>query len=300
MKFTGALFGPLMMAVAMALFAVNDAALKWLSVEGGLPLFQILLIRSLAITLIMLIVCTVSIGWRRLTLELRKPAYLLFGLAEVAVAFPYIYALKLLPLQTAQPIIKLNPLFAVLLGLLFFGQKSNWLRWIAIGLGLSGVLAIVDPFGGFAVSWLVLLPMLSALILGSRDAVTNRFGTRLNPFVVAFSMGWTMAVATSIAQAFNVDGTWQPLSVELIQVIALLCVVTPAAYVTRVLAIQRGEMSAIAPMVYTGMLWAMLFGVVIFGDPLGWGQVLGAAMIACGGLILIWFDRPRLAADAKP
>ena len=300
MRSVGALFGPLMMALAMALFAINDAALKWLSVEGGLPLFQILLIRSLAITLIMAALCVGIIGWRQLIVEARKPAYLLFGLAEVAVAFPYIYALKLLPLQTAQPIIKLNPLFAVLLGLLFFGQKSNWLRWLAIGLGLAGVMAIVDPFGGFAVSWLIVLPMLSALILGSRDAVTNRFGTRLNPFVVAFSMGWTMAVATAVAQAFEVDGVWQPLSFELMQIIALLCVVTPAAYVTRVLAIQRGEMSAIAPMVYTGMLWAMLFGVIIFGDPLGWGQVIGAAMIACGGLLLIWFDRTKTPKHAKP
>ena len=153
MKLTGALFGPLMMAVAMALFAVNDAALKWLSVGGGLPLFQILLIRSVAITLIMLVVCIVSIGWRRLTLELRKPAYLLFGLAEVAVAFPYIYALKLLPLQTAQPIIKLNPLFAVLLGLLFFVKNRT---------GYDGL-----PSASVSLaSWPLLIRLVDSLLVG--------------------------------------------------------------------------------------------------------------------------------------
>ena len=281
---------PLLMAVAVAFFAVNDAAIKWLSVRDGLPLFQILVVRSAFITVIFFCICLASLGWRKFLIEAFKPGYLLYATSEVVMAVPYIYALKLLPLQTAQPIVQLSPLFAVLIGVLFLGRRSNWQRWLAIGLGFSGVMAIVNPVGGFDVSWLVFLPMVTAFVAGLRDAVTNRFGAKLNPLVIAFSMAWTILVAMAAAQIYEFDGAWQPIGGTAMVVLAVLCGVVSIGYVARVIAIQRSEISVIAPIFYTGMIWAMLFGAIIFGDPIGLGQVLGAGLIAVGGLILVWFD----------
>ena len=281
---------PLLMAVAVAFFAVNDAAIKWLSVRDGLPLFQILVVRSAFITVIFFCICLASLGWRKFLIEAFKPGYLLYATSEVVMAVPYIYALKLLPLQTAQPIVQLSPLFAVLIGVLFLGRRSNWQRWLAIGLGFSGVMAIVNPVGGFDVSWLVFLPMVTAFVAGLRDAVTNRFGAKLNPLVIAFSMAWTILVAMGAAQICEFDGAWQPIGGTAMVVLAVLCGVVSIGYVARVIAIQRSEISVIAPIFYTGMIWAMLFGAIIFGDPIGLEQVLGAGLIAVGGLILVWFD----------
>ena len=284
------LLAPLPMAVAVAFFALNDAGIKWLSVRDGLPLFQILVVRNAFITVIFFCICLASLGWQKFLVEAFKPGYFLYAMSEVVMALPYIYALKLLPLQTAQPIVQLSPLFAVLIGVLFLGRRSNWQRWLAIGFGFSGVLAIVNPVGGFDVSWLIFLPMVTAFVAGLRDAVTNRFGAKLNPLVVAFSMAWTILAVMGVAQIFEIDGAWQPIDGTAMIVFAVLCGAVSIGYVARVIAIQHSEISVIAPIFYTGMIWAMLFGAIVFGDPIGLGQVLGAGLIAVGGLILIWFD----------
>lgn len=284
------LLAPLLMAVAVAFFALNDAGIKWLSVRDGLPLFQILVVRNAFITVIFFCICLASLGWQKFLVEAFKPGYFLYAMSEVVMALPYIYALKLLPLQTAQPIVQLSPLFAVLIGVLFLGRRSNWQRWLAIGFGFSGVLAIVNPVGGFDVSWLIFLPMVTAFVAGLRDAVTNRIGAKLNPLVVAFSMAWTILAVMGVAQIFEIDGAWQPIDGTAMIVFAVLCGAVSIGYVARVIAIQHSEISVIAPIFYTGMIWAMLFGAIVFGDPIGLGQVLGAGLIAVGGLILIWFD----------
>lgn len=284
------LLAPLLMAVAVAFFALNDAGIKWLSVRDGLPLFQILVVRNAFITVIFFCICLASLGWQKFLVEAFKPGYFLYAMSEVVMALPYIYALKLLPLQTAQPIVQLSPLFAVLIGVLFLGRRSNWQRWLAIGFGFSGVLAIVNPVGGFDVSWLIFLPMVTAFVAGLRDAVTNRFGAKLNPLVVALSMAWTILAVMGVAQIFEIDGAWQPIDGTAMIVFAVLCGAVSIGYVARVIAIQHSEISVIAPIFYTGMIWAMLFGAIVFGDPIGLGQVLGAGLIAVGGLILIWFD----------
>ena len=284
------LLAPLLMAVAVAFFALNDAGIKWLSVRDGLPLFQILVVRNAFNTVIFFCICLASLGWQKFLVEAFKPGYFLYAMSEVVMALPYIYALKLLPLQTAQPIVQLSPLFAVLIGVLFLGRRSNWQRWLAIGFGFSGVLAIVNPVGGFDVSWLIFLPMVTAFVAGLRDAVTNRFGAKLNPLVVALSMAWTILAVMGVAQIFEIDGAWQPIDGTAMIVFAVLCGAVSIGYVARVIAIQHSEISVIAPIFYTGMIWAMLFGAIVFGDPIGLGQVLGAGLIAVGGLILIWFD----------
>ena len=132
--------------------------------------------------------------------------------------------------------------------------------------------------------------MVTAFVAGLRDAVTNRFGAKLNPLVVALSMAWTILAVMGVAQIFEIDGAWQPIDGTAMIVFAVLCGAVSIGYVARVIAIQHSEISVIAPIFYTGMIWAMLFGAIVFGDPIGLGQVLGAGLIAVGGLILIWFD----------
>ena len=81
-----------------------------------------LVVRNAFITVIFFCNCFASLGGPKFLIEAFKPGCVLYAMSDVVMTFPYIYALKLLPLQTAQPMVQLRPLFAVLRNVLFLGR----------------------------------------------------------------------------------------------------------------------------------------------------------------------------------
>ena len=87
-----------------------------------------------------------TVGVRAL-LRVRWPLHLLRGVLGVAMMAAFVYALRTLPLSTAYAIIFVAPLLVTAMSVPFLGEQVGPRRWIAIAIGLVGVLVVLRPTG---------------------------------------------------------------------------------------------------------------------------------------------------------
>ena len=290
------LTGALLMMVAMAAFTVNDTILK--SMAGDVPLYQLLFLRGIATSLAIGV-----IAWRRGVFRHRpsrgdRNAIGLRSLAEVAATYFYLVALFHMPLANVSAILQALPLTITLGAALFLGDRLGWRRMLAIAAGFCGVLLIVRPGAeGFTVHSLSALA--SVALATVRDLSTRRL-TRETPSLMV-----TFTTSAGVMAAFGVASIWQPweaMQPREVALISLSAVVTVVGYLLSVMVMRVGEVSFVAPFRYTGLIWALGLGWVVFGD---WPKaltLLGAAIVVGSGLFTLYREaragRKRSAARA--
>ena len=135
--------GALYMMGSMTAFTLNDACMKLVS--GQLPLFQAVALRSFPVILFL-----GFMAWRggvfRTPIERRDKILIAVRTAvELAAAYFFISALFHLPIADVTAILQALPLTVTLAGAMFLGEPVGWRRLLAIVVGFSGVLLIVQP-----------------------------------------------------------------------------------------------------------------------------------------------------------
>jgi drug/metabolite transporter (DMT)-like permease len=158
-------------------------------------------------------------------------------------------------------------------------------------IGLLGVaVAIRPPFlTGEPLHWAMLLPLVTALGNAAYQLLTRRLAAVDDPRTTFVHTSLAACALTAVAQPF----VWQPAPLSDVPWMLLLGALGALGHCLLVLAFARAPASVLAPMSYTQLVWAGLAGVVVFGDwPDGW-TLLGAAVIAVGGVLVALPDRSR-------
>ncbi|OWU84644.1 membrane protein [Oceanicola sp. 22II-s10i] len=277
--------GALLMMGAMALFTLNDTCTKLLS--GDLPMSQIITLRGILTS-----VGTALIAWRMRAFAHRLNRrdailVLLRTLAEVGGAYFFITALFNMPLANVTAVLQSAPLAVTLAAAVFLGEKVGWRRLVAIGIGFCGVLLIVRPgpegFNLFAINALI-----SVMFVTARDLFTRRLSRAVPSMLVSFAtaVGVTLFFAVSA-----IGDTWVPLDTRAVGLIGTSAAALLFAYLCSVAAMRAGELSFVTPFRYTGLIWALLLGLVAFGDWPTWPTLLGAAIVVGSGLFMLYRER---------
>jgi drug/metabolite transporter (DMT)-like permease len=201
-------------------------------------------------------------------------------------------ALKYLPLTDATAIGFASPLFTVALAAVWLRENVGWRRWLGVGIGLLGVLvALRPPFltDGSPMHWAAILPLGTAAMFAVYQILTRRLATIDDPRTTILHTGFAAAVATSLAQPL----VWIWPGAFDWGLLVMLGVLGALGHGLLVLAYSRAPVSLLAPLSYTQLVWAALAGVLVFGDwPDGW-TLLGAAVIAAGGILVALPERRR-------
>jgi drug/metabolite transporter (DMT)-like permease len=130
------------MTLAMLAFALTDMSIKLLA--GALPLGQVMLPLCLPGAVIFAIWARLQ-GHRWLSPVAADAPVMLRNLAEMLATVGFVSALALIPLSTLSAVIQANPLLVTLGAAFFLGEEVGWRRWLAIFVGLFGVLLIIRP-----------------------------------------------------------------------------------------------------------------------------------------------------------
>ncbi|MDP6707137.1 MAG: DMT family transporter [Alphaproteobacteria bacterium] len=266
-------------ALSVVLFACMDATVKWLSADYSIV--QLLFFRSVFALIPLAYLMHRSGGWsqlktRRPGLQLARSAVGLVSMGALFLAFAN------LPLADAVAIAFAGPLFLTLLSIPFLGERVGPRRWAAVGVGFLGILLIARPGAGvFGLA--ALLPLIGAL--GSAVAmilVRHLSRTDTNAAII-FYHAVVCILATGAALPFfwtmPAPGDWLPL--------IALGVVGGTAQIFMTQAFRLGEVGAIAPFKYTSIVFAILFGYLVFGDvPDAW-TLAGAVVVIASGLYIL-------------
>jgi len=282
--------GIVAMVPAVALFTLMDAGLKLLAPHY--PAMQVTALRSLASLPLVLAL----VAWRSsfaAMLEVRWSLNLLRGALGIAMLAAYVFGLRQLPLTEAYALFFVAPLLITALSVPLLGERVDAARWLAILVGLSGVLVILRPSGPGMLT-LGGLAVLGAAICYAVSAIAIRIIGRTDS--VESLMFWLISLlaAGSTALAWP---HWQPLRAADAWVIAGVGITGFCGQLGVTYAFRNGEASAIAPFEYTSLAWVIGLDRVLWHTTPDRYTLLGAGLIIASGLYLV--RRETVHAEAE-
>lgn len=288
--------GAALMAAAMAAFTANDACMKALS--GDLPLGQAIFLRG-CIGSALVAGLVARAGVLRAA-DIRGDVMRVWPRvgAEVAAAFLFITAIFHMPLANATAILQALPLTVALAGAAFLGEPLGRRRLIAILVGLAGVMLIVRPAAeGFDVYALYALGAVAAVTL--RDLTTRRVPAHIPSLRITL---YSAVAVTVFGLGLTGLQGWAPVSWLSVAKLAGAAVFILCAYQFSIAAMRVGEIGPVSPFRYTGLLWALLLGVTLFGERPDLLTLTGAGIVVATGLYTLHRERvlARAAAAAAP
>lgn len=280
------------MAVAMAGFVLNDTMMKL--VFDDLDLFQAIFLRGL---LVSLLIVPLAIRRGQLLYRPTRADARLMGLrviGEIGGAVCFLSALVQMPIANATAIVQAIPLAITLAAALVFGEHVGWRRYSAITVGFIGVLIIVRPGAeGFTVYSFWAVAAVAFMVL--RDLSTRRFTPGVPSLFVAFV---TAILTAAFAGAVALTRDWQPLQVEHLGLLSASAGFLFFGYLFSIKAMRVGEVAFVSPFRYTVMIWAIVLGIVVFGDiPDRW-TLVGASIVVVMGIYTFYRERRLLRAAA--
>lgn len=282
----------LFMVISMAGFTINDALTK--TVIADMNAAQVMFVRGMfATTLIGLLAwhsgVLASLG------SLRRPLVAVRALGEVGSTLCFLAALAQMPLANVSAILQALPLAVTMGAALFLNEPVGWRRWSAILVGFAGVLIIVRPgFDGFnAYSLLVLLCVAFCAL---RDLITRRIPDEIPSLAISFATALFVTVAG--AALVVPYGGWTELTASSTSRLGAAAVLVIVGYQFIIMAMRSGEISFVAPFRYTALVWAILLGMIIFGEVPDAAMILGASIVVASGIYTLY--RERNAGKTQP
>lgn len=278
------------MLAAGLLFAFMDAGMKWIA--NDYPPFQVATLRSLS-ALPLVLAWILLRGKAGTLLRVHWRLHVLRGLLGVGMMVGFVYGLARMPLSTAYTIVFVAPLLVTALAVPLLGETVGPRRWVAIGVGLLGVLVVLRPTGEGVATSAGLAVLLAALSYSIAAITVRKLALRDSPEAMVFWFLVLLAVFAGAIAAFD----WRPVQREHLWVIAGVGLTGALGQVALTHAFRLGEASQIAPLEYAALVWVVLLDLVLWQalpDGMTW---LGAAIIIASGLYLI--RRERLAAGPR-
>ena len=297
---TAASRAPLLMMASMLSFTLNDSFVKLTG--GALPVSQLLALRG---GLAVLFIAGLAHGMGHLRVRLPRADRGLLALrsiAEASSAYLIIRALLAMPLANVSAILQMLPLTITLGGFLFLREQVGWRRWLAVAAGFGGMLLIVRPGPeGFDIN--AILALAAVLAVTVRDLATRRMSGAVPSLMVTLAGAVTVLAVACLLSA--TEG-WVPMTPRLWALIlaATGCII--CGYSFSVLVMRAGEASLTAPFRYSGLVFALILGWLVFGDWPDGLTLTGAAVVALSGGFTMWRERrqavaaPKLAAPPYP
>lgn len=271
--------GMLLMLLSCALLSAHDAITK--SLTEGYPVSQIIFIRGAVAAVFVLL-------WEVLknNISALRPNDIIGQLARAglfaASTVLITISLKLLPLSIVTAIIFTAPIMVAVLSGPLLGEKVGRPTWIAALIGFSGVILIISP-AGVAWSWAFLVPLGAAAASAFRDIVTRYLVVR----ETASSILLSTALAATIVGALGLPlAPWKwPTSLDAVLLVSVGATQLIAHYL-QVKAFRIAAANVLAPLKYSMLLWALILGVVIWGELPSSDVLAGAALIVLAGALV--------------
>ncbi|MEM7731434.1 MAG: DMT family transporter [Pseudomonadota bacterium] len=279
------------MTGSMAAFTFNDTLMKIMA--GDVPLYQLLFLRGLMTT------CLVAmIAWRMGAFAIRittqdRARILLRSLCDTAAAFFFLTALFNMPLANVTAILQALPLTITLAAWAVLREPVGWRRFLAIAVGLVGVLLIIRP-GAEDFTIYALYAMAAVICVTARDLITRTISPEVPSMLAVFA---NSAVIMTVFGLMTIPGDWMAMTPRTWGLTAGAAVLIIGAYLFSILVMRVGDISFVAPFRYTGLVWALILGYLVFGDWPAPLTLLGAAIVVVSGLFMLYRETRTLRAN---
>jgi len=199
----------------------------------------------------------------------------------------FIYAVRALSLADAYAIFLAAPLIVTALSVPLLGEHIEWQRWLAVSVGLAGVLTMLHPSASSVISLGAIAALLSATTYAF-NAIALRILTRSE--TTASVVFWMIGLMTIFAAGFAAPG-WVPIRAEDAPLVAGIGVFAAIGQHLLTEAFRNAPPSIVAPFEYTALLWGILVDWAVWGVFPSTRVYIGGSIVIASGLYLIWRER---------
>lgn len=286
------LSGVLFSLTSFAVFASHDAVIKHLggtympfqilffSVLLGFPLVTLMLMRDRQASTLL----PVHPWW----VAARTGA----GVVTGAAAF---YSFTVLPLAQVYAFLFAAPLLITVLSIPILGERVGIHRWSAVVLGLIGVLIVLRP-GATEIS----LGHIAAIVAATGSALVSVITRKIgNDERTAVLMLYPM-MANFVLMGAAMPFVYKPMPVEHLGLLAVMSALGFMGGALMIAAYRRGDAAIVAPMQYSQILWAALFGFFIFDEFPDLFTWVGATIIILSGIYVVLRETLSGRSENRP
>ncbi|RUV96167.1 DMT family transporter [Mesorhizobium sp. M1A.F.Ca.IN.022.07.1.1] len=283
------LAGILLMLAGDFMFALNDAMGKWL--VASFSVGQVVLVRSIGAFLV-LGPMIANQGAGKL-FQVERPVLQVLRVAATTLDTGLFYAAVVyLPLADVMSFYMAGPIYVAALSHLLLGEKVGWRRWLAILVGFCGVLIILKPSSA-AFSLSSAYALIGSIAFGFAIILGRRLRGTSDTTLVTWQTIGTLIVGGALA-----IGAWRTPSALDFGAMLLLGIVSCAAHLMITRALKLAPASTLAPLHYSLLLWAIVFGLVFFGDVPSPRILAGSAIVVLAGIFI--FHRQKVVETVVP
>lgn len=281
------------MLIAVAMFSLMDTAMKLLSAHY--PAMQVAALRALS-SLPLVVIYVIWRGALRTVLRIRLGLQLLRGVLGIAMLSLFAYGVHLLSLAEAYAVFFIAPSLITALSVVFLKERVNAARWIAIAVGMLGVLVALRPTG----AGMMTVGGLAILASAACYAVSAIAGRILSRTDRSEHMVLWLMVFTSIGASALAAPNWVTLRAD---DALLLCGLAVSGFLGQLAiteAFNSGEASVVAPFEYSALAYGVGLDWLLWRTLPDQFTLLGAAIIIGSGLYLIRHERQQAPGAAQP
>lgn len=263
-------------------FALMNILIKKLS---HLPAMEIVFFRCFVSMIICFgIIFRSKISW----IGSNRKLLLARGFFGTLALFTYFLTIKALPLGTAVTIQYISPIFSTIIGIYLLKEKVMPIQWVFFITSFVGVL-IIKGFNLDIPTFILILGLISALCSGFAYNFVRSMKEKENPIVVVLHFQLFGTISGLIAAVF----LWEmPIGIEWLYLLGI-GILTQLGQINLTLALQEEKLADVSILNYLGVLYALVFGMVLFGEIYDRWTLLGIVFII-GGVLLNYFYKKSL------
>ncbi len=266
-------------------FSLQYVALK---LAGNVPVGEVVFFRAFFALIPLFVLAQFTIGMREVVKTEKPWLHLVRAAIGSSSMFLGFAALKLLPLADITAFGFVQPIFAVVLAAVVLKETVGPYRGAAVVVAFAGVVLMIQPHGGIAGI------AANGLSAGAGLALT---GALCSAFVVIFirQMSATEKSETIVfyfmsfcAALGALTMLWWRVPLSLFATVALILggICGGFGQIAMTFSYRYAEPSLLAPFDYTAMIWAVLFGFLVFSEVPAMLVLAGAAVVTASGVFI--------------
>lgn len=285
--------GPSLALLAFGLFAVHDVIVKMLG-ESYSPVQIVFFSVLLGLPLAMLMLMRDPTDGNLLP---RRPGWTALRTgAAVVTAVSVFYAFSVLPLAQTYAILFATPLLITVLSVPILGERVGIRRGAAVLVGLVGVLIVLRPGQGDGLNLGHLAALVGAFASSLASIIVRKIGQEERNVVLLLYPMMANLVLMGIALPF----VYQPMPLAHFGALTLMAALALVASICVIAAYKRAPAFRIAPMQYSQMIWAVIFGALFFGEGVDLFTILGAVVIIASGIYIVMREERGNVSENRP
>ena len=271
--------GIVYMLAASATLTIMDAGIKWLTADYPVP--QIGFMRY-GVGILVAVAMAARLGGIATLRTQRLGGHALRSLFNLATMLTFYYALQALPLTDSIAIGYAAPLFMTALSVPLLSERVGWRRWLAVVVGFLGVLIAAQPSAA-GISAGALFALAAALFYALTLVTSRQLSTTESSHTILFYYSLFVILAL---------GAWMPwvwVTPRWEDLWLILFVGVAGSFGQFFLnqAFRYGEVSLLAPLDYSGLVWAGLLGFIVWRDVPTPVVLGGSAIIVLAGIYIV-------------